>query len=197
MTVTPNPTSAFVKKFGVGIPLIGDWLTVAGMAPLGATQGDPTEGGGWTPNPLTADEHTGAAWWEVDFVRGEDDFSMPVIVSDNVLLAKLSPSGSEDGIDDDVVIPTPTGFFYVPRAEFPKTGIGYNGTVWTPTAPLNTLFYPRAVVWHDAIPRPYGGGGKSLTTVHVRPMIYPTGPIGKRLFVRGDPIAKGYTTFRL
>lgn len=195
--VLPNPTSSYVKRFGVGIPLIGDWLTVGGMAPLGATQGDLSEGGGWVPNPLTADEHTGLAWWEVDFTRGEDDFTMPLIVSDNTLLAKLSPSGSEDGIPDDVVVPTTTGFFYVPRAQFPKTGLSYNGTTWTPTAPVDALFYPRAVIWHEAIPRPYGGGGKAITTVHVRPMIYSTGPVDKRLFVRGDPAAKGYTTFRL
>lgn len=203
MTVLPNPTSGFVKRIGVGIVLIGDWLTVGGMAPIGASQGDLSESGGWVPNPLTAGEHTGQAWWEVDFTRGEDDFTVPLIVSGNTMLAKLSPSGSEDGIDDDVVVPAPTGMFYVPRAEFPKTGIGYNGTEWTwpvvegTATPKNTLFYPRAVIWHDAIPRPYGGGGKAITTVHIRPMIYAAGPAGKKLFARGDPIEKGFTTFRL
>lgn len=197
MTVLPNPTSDYVKKIGVGIVLIGDWTTAGGMAPLGASQGDASEGGGWVPNPLMAEEHTGNAWWEVDFTRGDDDFTVPIIVSDNALLASISPSGDEDGIEDDVIVPATTGMFFVPRKDFPKTGLGYNGTAWTPAAPADALFYPRAVIWHEAIPRPYGGGGKSITSVHIRPMMYSAGPVGKRLFTRGDPVAKGYTTFRL
>ena len=199
MTVLPNPTSDFVKKMGVGIVLIGDWLTAGGMAPIGASQGDLSEGGGWVPNPLMAEEHTGNAWWEVDFTRGDDDFTVPLIVSGNTMLAKISPSGDEDGIDDDVLVPAPTGMFYIPRAEFPKTGVGYNGTAWTwPTVegtakPKNTLFYPRAVVWHDAIPRPYGGGGKAITTVHIRPMVYEAGPVGKRRPGRYSPVASDLT----
>jgi hypothetical protein len=64
---------------------------------------------------------------------------------------------------------------------------------WSPAAPINTLFFPRCFISHDAIGRPYDNLGKSIVPLTVTPMYDVTAPAGKRVWCRGDMVAEGFS----
>lgn len=188
-----------LRSLGNAEVFVGDF---AGTAPtnwtsLGAKEGTISESITWDENKLTAPEHTGGIAHEITFTLGDFSVTIPIIAGDPLLWAKIEPSGTKDGIPDTPIDAVTTSFFLIPRKELPATGnMTYNGTVWTPTAPVNALFFPKAYVTHGDIGRPYENGGKSIVDVTFHPMFYALGPQNKRVYVRGDPVAAGYTTFR-
>jgi hypothetical protein len=185
----------------------GDPWTSGGMTSLGAKEGDvsDTAGSGWLENILTAIEHTGDTPHQVRVTAGRAEFTIGIIAGQTGLLARISPTGSEDGPPERSTKVTETGVFLAPRALFDTApaGITYNGTVWTPSgidtdpSMANCLFFPRAYFKPGAMPRPYGSGGKGVIPVTVTGMYYGAGPTGKRTWCRGNPVTKGYTLFRL
>jgi len=135
----------------------------------------------------------------VTFVPESVGFTFPLILGDPDVLATISPIGSKDGVPDGPTAPVTTGIFLIPRSEIPDAGLGYDGTAWSPVGaePENSLFFPRGYLMHGDIPRPYDNGGKAIVDVTATAMFYAAGPAGKRVWVRGDPVTAGYTTFRL
>lgn len=183
---------------GVAEVFVGDWTVADGMESLGAIEGAIRENITWRKNALTAPEHTGGVEHQATVVPESVSFTAPVILGDPDVYAKISPTASKDGAPDSPTAVVTTGVLLVPRSEIPDAGISYNGTVWSPDTPfVNSLFFPRAYLMHGDIPRPYDNGGKAIVDVTVTAMFYAAGPAGKRVWVRGDPVTAGYTTFRL
>ncbi|HSB55147.1 MAG TPA: hypothetical protein VLD58_12355 [Gemmatimonadales bacterium] len=73
----------------------------------------------------------------------------------------------------------------------------FAGEGWSPAAPVNALFFPRCSISHGDVGRPYEQLGKSVVPVTIQPMFYASGPAGKQVYVRGDPVYHGYTTFKI
>lgn len=170
----------------------GNWTS------LGAKEGAITESIAWRTNELRAEEHTGGVPHQATVVLDNFTFAVPIIAGDEDLWSKIEPTGSKDGVSDNPVDVITTSVFLIPQSEIPEpAGLSYNGTLWTPAAPKNSLFFPRAYVTHGDVSRPYDDGGKSVIEVTFHPMYYAAGPAGKRLYVRGDPVAAGYTDFRM
>lgn len=173
-------------------------MTSAGWVSLGAKQGAITENISWRLNELTAPEQTGGVPHQATVVLDAFTFTVPIIAGDANLWAKIEPTGSKDGVSDSPTDVITTSCFLVPQAEIVEPGgMSYNGTVWTPIAPVNSLFFPRCYLTHGDISRPYDDGGKSIIDVTFHPMYYAAGPLGKKLYVRGDPVAAGYVDFRM
>lgn len=202
MSVSPLAMASAVKSVGKAVPLIGDWLTASGLAALGATEGPITEVGGWSINGLTALEHTGGLLHQAQVTPGALSVSIPLILGDPALYAKIMPTGMEDGPSDNPVNVVETGLWLVPLNVFPEGGtIGYDGTAWTPTGIEdqlgNAVLFGRGFFTPGDLAHPYENGGKAIVTVTFTPMYDDRLPAGKRGWIRGDPVAKGLTTFRV
>lgn len=162
---------------------------------IGAVEGDITENGGWNENALTALQ-TGDIPHQATVTSARVSLTIPVIAGGARFWKLVEPTGDEDGPPE---VDTPVkekSIFLIPRAEI-GAGLSYEGSTWSPAAPINSLFFPRAYLSRGAVPRPRAGGGKSTVQVTATPLYYSAGPAGKRGWVRGDPVAKGYTTFKI
>lgn len=203
MPSSPLTLSSALLALGKAVPLVGDWTTVGALTALGATEGPITESGGWNINPLTAPEHTGGVAHQATVTPGNLAINIPLIVGDPTLWAKISPIGSKDGVSDNPIAPTETGLFLVPLASFAGSSIGYNGTAWSPVGVntqnlfLNSLLFGRGFFTYGDVAHPFENGGKSIVTATFTPMYDSRLPAGKRVWVRGDPVAAGVSTFRL
>jgi hypothetical protein len=171
----------------------GAWLS------LGAKEGPITESGGYRLNELKAEELTGGIPHQATVVLEGYTITVPIIAGDDNLWAKISPLGTKDMAPDSPADVITTSGLLVPRDLIIEPGgLSYDGAVWSPAAPDNRLvFIPRMYMTPGDISRPFDNGGKSIVEVTMHPMWFPAGPPGKRLYVRGDPVAAGYTDFRL
>lgn len=158
---------------------------------IGAVEGDVQETGGWTMNDLTAPQMTGGAVHQTTAVIAGKTITVPIIGGTQRTMQLLSPTGSEDGVNDTPTPPVEKAMFLIPRSEL-LTGMSYAGSTWSPAAPVNSVYFPRCYISGGPIPRPYANGGKAIIQATITPMYYAAGPAGKRLWVRGDPVAKGY-----
>lgn len=119
MPATPLTLADALKALGKAVPLIGDWTTANGMTALGETEGPITETGGWNVNALTANEHTGGLAHQATVTPGAIAVTIPVILGDPDLYAKIMPTGSASGPADNPTPPVETGLWLVPLAVFP------------------------------------------------------------------------------
>lgn len=206
----PLALDAALTDLGKAVPLIGDWTTVGGLVALGATEGPITRAGGWNINTFTANEHTGGLAHKASATPGNIAVNIPLIIGDNDLWAKISPTGNKSGPADNPVPVQETGLWLVPLAAFPYTAatglfgtIGYNGTTWSPVGIdtneylKNAVLFGRGYFTHGDITHPFENGGKSIATVTFTPMYDARLPAGKRGWVIGNPVTEGVTTFRL
>jgi hypothetical protein len=172
---------------------VGNWRS------LGAKEGTVTETQSWGVNALTAPEHTGGVIHQATTTLENYGLTIPIIAGEDDLWAVINPTGSKDGVPDTPTEVVTTSMIVVPRDLIPEPGgLSYDGTSWSPAAPDNRfLFIPRVFMTPGDIGRPYENGGKSIVDVTVHPMWHAAGPSGKRLFVRGNPVANGYPDFRM
>jgi hypothetical protein len=205
MSLAPVTLSSALAALGKAVPAIGDWTTPGGLQPLGATEGPITEIGlgGANINKLTAVEHTGGLAHQATITPGDISVSIPLIIGDSTLWSKITPYGSGDGPPDNPAPPTETGLWLVPLACFSGGAISYNGTVWAPAGIENTDLFKNSILFgrgfftHADVPHPFDNGGKAIVTVTYTPMYDARLPSGKRGWVRGNPVAKGVSTFRV
>jgi hypothetical protein len=205
----PLALDAALVALGKAVPFIGDWTVADGMLPLGATEGPITRAGGWRINGFEATEHTGGLLHKATVTPGAISVSIPVIVGDPDLWAKITPTGSKSGPSDNPIPVQTTGLWLVPLEAFPVSGtppaygtIGYNGTVWAPVGVNLTDLFKNAVLFgrgfftHADVSHPFDNGGKSINVATFTPMYDERLPAGKRGWIIGDPVAEGVTTFR-
>jgi hypothetical protein len=206
MPSVPVTLTGALLAIGKAVPLVGDWTTVGGLIALGATEGPITETGigGGTINGLTAVEHTGGLLHQATMTPGAIAVNIPLIIGDNTVWAKISPTGTKSGPTDNPPKVIETGLMLVPLSAFPVSGgIGYSGSVWTPTGVdtdpnfLNSVLFGRGFFTFADVAHPFDNGGKTIVTVTYTPMYDSRLPAGKRGWVRGNPVTEGVTTFRL
>ena len=203
MPIVPLTLTSALKALGKAVPLVGDWTTSGGLTALGATEGPIVETG-MAPqiNGLTAPEHTGGVLHDATITPGPVSITIPTILGDNTIWAKINPWGGS-GVPSNPVRPIFTGLFLVPISAFTDpAGISYNGTLWTPTGVdtnpdfLNSILFGKGFLTHGDVSHPFENGGKSITPVTFTPMWDSRLPSGKNVWVRGNPVTQGVTTFR-
>jgi hypothetical protein len=207
MSISDTTLAAALTALGNGKVFIAPSPTVIGAwSALGYIEGDPQENISYTLNMLKAPQQTGGVVHQATAVPSDDlSFVVPIVSGVAGLLAKLSPHGSEDGWGDNPVSVVERAMWFVPQALLDAAGgtIGYDGAAWTPTGidtnanMANTLLFMRCFLMHGPIPRPYQQGGKGIVQVTITPMYYAAGPVNKKVWIRGNPVAKGLATFRL
>ena len=207
MSITDVTLQQALTAVGTGKVFLGpNCTTVGALTAIGAIEGDPQENLSFTLNPLTAPQQTGGVVHQATVVPGDDlGITVPIIVGQAGLLAKIMPHGSEDGWGDKPVSVSEKAMWFVPQALIDAAGgsIGYDGTTLTPNGidtnvnMANTLLFMRCFLIPAGIPRPYGQGGKGIVSVKITPMFYSQGPVGKQVWIRGWPPSKGLATFRL
>jgi hypothetical protein len=288
-----------IRQMGDAEVWINELFSVAGgWRSLGAKEGAITEAQSWTPNVLTAPEHTGGIPHKMQYTLASMVVTIPIIGGHPDLWSLISPTGHPYGVGSSPYDAKEVSMLLLPRIEVPEgTGLSYttpagmsdpadnwtarlyppnstgnatiasitgktagvrqlititfltpttfsvvgsasgnlgNGTLgtpytstaidftataganpqvagdvkyiqieafagegWVPAAPVNALFFPRCSISHGDVGRPYDQLGKSIIPVTIQPMFYAAGPAGKQVYVRGDPVAQGYTTFKI
>jgi len=204
MTINLLSFTTALRALGKAVPFVGDWTITGGLVPLGATEGPIVEGGmAPTINGLTAPEHTGWVLHDVTITPGSPTITIPTIVGDPTIWQKINPWGGS-GVPQNPIRPGFTGLFLVPITAFTSPGgISYNGSVWTPSGVdtntdfLNSILFGKGFLTHGDVSHPFENGGKSITPVTFTPMFDVRLPVNKQIWVRGNPVTEGVTTFRL
>lgn len=201
MALTPFSLASALKAIGVAEVFVGDPLTTGGMSSLGATEGTISFEAPQTLNPLTAPELTGEAAHQATVVYGAVRVTVPLILGDPTIFAKISPTGSKSAGNSVPQKVFETSVLIIPRAEL-GGGLSNTGSNWTRTAgngvaaatgvgaaPQNAIWMWRATPTFAALPFSYGNGGKVITEVTFTAMFDVSKPEGHKLYTIGDPTA--------
>lgn len=181
---------AALKRIGKGAVFVGDPFTAGGLLPLAATEGEITPTFAESFNDLTFPEYTGEIVHERQVMGEGVSLSIPIIMGDPALYAKLSPTGLAGGghsSHQDVVT---TSLVVFPYDEI-GAGIGFGAGAWSPAAPEHAIW-----IWRGHFTR--GGpmykqpdGGKTIQTVTFQGMYRAANPEGHKVYTIGDPAAQG------
>jgi hypothetical protein len=170
-------------------------LTPAGsMLPLGLVEGDVVAAITHKINTLTYPEHTGDAPIREDVQTDGVTVTLPILITDAALMAKLSPTGAVDFGGDNFKPTVPKTLLIISQSEVdPTTGIAYSGTVWTPAAPKNAIWLWKAVPMLDRLVWGFTDNGRRFVEVPFHAQFDPTKPDKLKLACFGDPAAQGVT----
>jgi hypothetical protein len=205
MPATPLSLSDALKALGKAVPLVANnYTTVGGWTALGATEGPITVSGIGSAevNALTAREHTGGLVHQATVLPGSPVINIPVLPGVAALWDTISPTGSADGYADNPPAVATKALWLVPLSAWNGiASIGYDGATWTPadspTRVENAILFMKGFFSFDDVVHQFDEGGKAPLTVHFTAMYDSAAPAGKRAFIRGNPVAKGLTTFRV
>lgn len=187
MSITPLQLAAALKSMGVAQVFVGDPFTLGGMSNLGMTEGEIRVDTPFTPNNLTAPEFTGGVVHQATVTPGEVTVTVPLIMGDPTLFAKISPVGMRGGGHSSPQKPLETSVLVIPLAEL-GAGLTYPvGGPWNPAAPQNAFWLWRAYATPGAVPFRYADGGKVITEVVFHGMFYAANPEGHKVWTWGDP----------
>ena len=204
--LTPFTLAEALKAIGTAEVFIGDPLLVPGatgaLESLGATEGNIEFNPAFEYNPLTAPELTGGVAHQSSVTLGNVTITVPVILGDPDLYARVNPTGSASGGFTSPQKVKETGVLLIPRAEL-GGGLVYTTTgtpEWTRTAgngvdaatgvdaaPSAAVWFWRAYVSHGPLPYAYANGGKVITTVTITAMFDGSKPEGHKVYTIGDP----------
>lgn len=196
MPTAPLTLSAALKSVGVAQVNVGDPFTLNGLVALGATEGDITAATPFNTNDLKAPEFTGDIVHVRKITAGSPTITAPVIVGDTALWPKITPTGTRGAgwsVQQNAVS---TSVVVVPFDEMGASW-SYNGTVWAPAAPVNTIWFWKATPIPGDITYKFGDGGKVILPVTFTGMFYGANPEGHKVYTIGDPVAQGITTVRV
>jgi hypothetical protein len=205
MPAAPLTLSSALTGLYKAVPLIAsNYTTVGGWTALAATEGEITVGGLGAPEiqGLTAREHTGGMLHKANVLPPSPTINIPVLAGDSALWDKITPYGSADGVPDNPPAVATKSLWLVPLDAWDGiASIGYDGATWTPadspTRIANAILFLKGFFTHDDFSYRFDEAGKSITMVHFTPMYDSAAPAGKRGWIRGNPVAKGLTTFRV
>lgn len=190
-----------VRALGKAMVYVGDAFTDSSLVPLGATEGDISAEEQESYNDLTIPEETGAAIHERKVYQEGCIVTIPLIVGP-------SPDGSDDGSEIYDLISSvgdgsgggysmpqavaETNLLLIPEREIdPASGLAFDGTTWTPAAPVHAVWIWRAVPQTNTITFRRGEGGKVITEVTFIGLFDRDQPEGHKIWTRGDPSAAG------
>ena len=189
--ITPFELQAALSAMGSAEVFIGDPSIADGMESLGATEGEIRASVPILTNPLTAVEFTGDIPHADSIRYGAPTVTVPLILGAEELWAKIMPTGISAGGYSRPQVPVTTCVLIIPRSELGE-GLTFDGTLWTPAAPVNAFWLWKAFPTIDAIPYRFDNGGKVISEVTFHGMFDATKPEGAKAFYIGDPNA--YTT---
>ena len=198
MSASSFPLTEALRALGVARAFIGDLFTVAGLEAL-PTEGEIVPSMPQNLNRLTAPELTGDVAHDAFITPGQMTITVPVIYGGTDTLAKFSAHGSASDGSAGPQSPTYTSLAIIPLREMAgdPPSIGYDGTAWTPGAPVHSLFFWKVVPQRPDMRFAWEGAGKIILPVTFEVFYDITRPVGERLFTQGDPVAKGITTLRI
>jgi hypothetical protein len=207
----PTLTEA-LQAIGNGQVFVGNPLIAGQMVALGAKEGAVTVEIEEQFNDLTAPELTGPTVHQRTLMGVNARVTIPVILGDTALYAKISPVGSRSGGWSSPQATVPTSVLVIPNQEVGgglENATGLTGG-WTRTAgngvaggsgagvaPVHAVWLWRAVPGTPARGFSYENGGKIITPVTFQAMFDATKPEGHKVYTVGDPTAQGITTIRI
>jgi hypothetical protein len=186
--ITPFDLTAALSAMGSAEVFVGDPTVVDGMDSLGATEGEIRASIATLGNPLTAPEFTGDIPHQDSVRYGAPTITVPLILGDEALWAKIMPTGIASGGYSRPQQPVTTTVLIIPRSEL-GDGLTFDGTTWDPAAPVNAFWLWKAWPSIDAIPYRFDNGGKVISEVTFHGMFDATKPEGAKAFLIGDPNA--------
>lgn len=207
-SLTPFTLTDALKAIGVAQVFVGDPLLVPGtagaLAVLGATEGNITFNPAFEYNPLTAPEITGGVNHQSTTTLGNVTISVPIILGDPALYAKVTPTKTVGGgfsfpqkvkETSCLIIPLAElggGLVYTtaPTPQWTRTaGNGVAAATGAGAAPQSAIWLWRCYISHGELPYSYGNGGKVITTLTITGMYDATKPEGHKVYTIGDPRA--------
>lgn len=182
----------YIKALGQAYVYIGATTPAGSLVSLGATEGEIQVEETFQYNDLKAPEWTGDAVHARKLDGQHIKVTVPIIMGDSALYTKIHPLGVKGGGRSKPTAVVPTTLLLAPFSEVDPS-LAYNGTVWTPAAPVHAVW-----IW-KAIPTPgrygfkHGDGGKVIREITFEAMFDDTKPEGQKLYSIGDPAAQGVT----
>jgi|GEM_PF-4632599 len=211
MAVTTPALTAALQSIGSGHVYVGTPFVADGLAPLGAKHGEVRVEITEDVSDLTA-EQTGPAVHQRTVMGLSARVTVPIILGDTALYAKISPTGTRGGgwsVPQPVVT---TSVLLIPNLEVGGGLTNATGatTGWTRAegngaaaasgagaAPVHAVWLWRAVPERGGWGFSYDDGGRTIVEVTFQAMFYAANPEGHKMFTIGDPTAQGITTIRL
>lgn len=172
----------------------GDPFVENGLELLGAKEGDISVAFNAGYNNLTFPEHTGDAVHGANLKGYNPIITVPLIIGNPALWAKLSPTGIQGGGYSSEQPVTETSVVLVPNKDLVAAGTtGYskasNPGTWSPSAPQNWVWFWRAYIQFPDLTLRNADQGKSAMPVTIQTMYDSARPEGHKIFTIGDPSA--------
>ncbi len=206
MPITIPTLTEALQAIGNAQVYIGTPFSSGGMLPLGAKEGAVGVEIEETANDLTAPELTGPTVHQRTIMGVSARITVPVILGDTTLYAKISPVGSRSGGWSSPQPVVPTSVLLIPNQEV-GGGLTYSVGAWTRTAgngvagatgaaaaPIHAVWLWRAVPQTPARSFSYENGGKIIVPVTFQAMFDAARPEDHKVFTVGDPAAQGIST---
>jgi hypothetical protein len=212
MSLAPLALTAALQNIGNAKLAIGDPFTASGMAILGAKEGEIKVDLTAEYSDLTAKELTGPAVHQRTVMGVGARVTIPIIMGDTALYAKISPTGTSGGGWSNPQAIVPTSILVIPDSEIAggianatglaagwvvTTGNGYTGGSGAGYAPVHAFWGWRAVPELSGWGYTYENGGKIIREVVFQLLFDASRPEGHKLWTIGDPTAQGISTLRI
>jgi hypothetical protein len=196
---------AHLRRLGKAMVYVGDIRTAGGMQYLGATEGVVNAQANPEYNETVFPEETGPAVHEADLMGENPVVTIPLIIYDiQAQMEIASPTGSPSGGHFGHRPVQETSLLLVPyRAivNLDPAEFGYDGTAWTPADfdRRNLFGITRGYFHRPGIGYQVDDGNKRIEELEFRGLYDKSEyhPDGLRSYFAGDPVAQGFTDFRL
>lgn len=212
MSINVPTLTAALQAIGNAQVFVGDPFTANGLVALGAKEGAVRVEVNEQFNDLTAPELTGPAVHERTLMGVNVRVTVPLILGDPAVYAKISPTGAKGGGSSTPQATVKTSVLVIPDQEVAgglanatgatagwvrTAGNGVAGATATDAAPKHAVWLWRASAETPSRSFTYENGGKMIVEVTFQTFFYAANPEGQKVYTVGDPTAQGITTIRL
>jgi hypothetical protein len=202
--ITPFQLQQALRAMGVAEVFVGDPTIAGGMVSLGATEGEIGFEATEASNNLTAPESTGGIPHQATVTLESAVITIPLIMGDPALWAKVSATGSAGGGFSTPQRVQETSVLLIPRSELGgglaytlaggwtrTAGNGVAGAAGAEAAPQNAIWLWRAYLTRGRVPFRYAEGGKVISEIRATGMMDVSKPEGQMVYTIGAPEAEG------
>jgi hypothetical protein len=194
MSVQRFQITSTTVPFGKAEVFLGDATVSGGMTPIGLIEGDVVAELARKFNNLTFPEYTGDAVIKQKTQIDGITVTLPIMLTDKTMMARLSPAGVLDLGADNFKNVVPKTLLVISQEEVdPTVGLALAGGVWAPAAPKNALWIWKAVPQLNRAVWGFTDLGKRIVEVPVVAIYDTTKPADLKLACWGDPVAQGVT----